>query len=1172
VKISQIQIGSFGVWQGLTLANLDPGITVFYGENEAGKTTLLQYLRTILYGFSPERRSRYLPTLYGGRPGGELSVTSASGRFRIERFTQVAATDRGRVNVIAADGTVFTEPQLKALLGGVDEVVYDNVFAVGLRELQELATLDETDASQLLYDLSSGLDRVSLVKVTRNLDASREEILGNDDAEITRLLAEHEQLRVEVDQLRAGANSWLQAAAQRAATEREIEDLQSETQQIEDETKTLELARAVRSPWQKRETIDERLAAIGEIRELPEHLPRQLDHLTGQMRKCRAQAKQIKASRRRLVAELNDLVLNERLWRQAPRIEALAEQRTWLASITDQAQRLKKEIADLENDLKNRHANSGMGELQLAGGPRLSESLRASLTGPAKSVRDQSRRRKEAQRDLEQFTRDADELQESLEEELARRGVRRLTDALSSAGDRVAQLRRRNVDGERIAKLKHQRIELKHQGQRLLEQQVLSGWVIGGLGLMFSFGVLLVLMAMTASLFSISGTAAGILALLGVCAVGGSIIWKLVLQHDAAMRLEECSRQMSQVDAELEQAGHSVDDRTASNATGSGDSSEQLFSAERDLERLEQLVPMESEHQNLRQQAASAKRRLEESEEGYRSAMRRWKSALVDNGLPQTMSPAQVLRLVSSSTPMMEAQRRIDSRYEELEQRHREIAAIQGRVQQMAADAGLELEGDDSDSHIEQLVGELREQERKGARRDQLRDKHGRLKQAYNRRKRVYRKMLRRRDKIVSEAGAADVRQFRDLFSKIESVVQLREQRDELTEAIREKLGHGVAETAVATHVTGATDEQIEHRQDQLLVKYDATQDRLKTLYEQRGAMREQAEAMRDNRRLAEAQFELGCVEQRLSEAIQRWRVLAVASLALLEVRQTYERDRQPKTLNEASNYMSRLTEGQYVRIWTPLSEDVLKVEDRTGVSLPIDVLSQGTREQVFLSLRLALVAGYMRRGVQLPVVLDDVLVNFDVRRARAAAKLLADFAHRGHQLLIFSCHEHIMEIFQSLGVTVHELPSHAVVAGVEKPEPIVVGSEPVLVEEQEPDEPEEEVNEEDELEEEEELVAEEEGEYEEEYEEDEVEEVSEEDELETEEEGDEEYELAPIAEAEAEDEEVDSDENEWFADDEFEDDKVEAADDSEKAIGTEINLDDDFENIWEEEEKDDAA
>jgi len=1171
VKISQVQVGSFGVWQGLTLANLDPGITVFYGENEAGKTTLLQYLRTILYGFSPERRSRYLPTLYGGRPGGELSVTSASGRFRIERFTQVAATDRGRVNVVAADGTVFTEPQLKSLLGGVDEVVYDNVFAVGLRELQELATLDETDASQLLYDLSSGLDRVSLVKVTRNLDASREEILGNDDAEITRLLGEHEQLRVEVDQLRAGANSWLQAAAQRAATEREIEDLQRETQQIEDETKTLELARAVRSPWQKRELIDQRLVALGEVRELPDHLPRLLDHLTGQLQKCRTQAKQIKASRRRLVAELDDLVLNERLWRQAPRIEALAEQRTWLASITDQAQRLEKEVSDLENDLKNRHVNSGMGELQLAGGPRLSESLRASLTGPAKSVRDQSRARKEAQRDLEQSTREADELQERMEEELNRRGVRHLTDALSTAGDRVAQLRRRNVDGERIAKLKHQRIELKHQGQRLLEQQVLSGWVIGGLGLMFSFGVLLVLMAMTASLFSISGTAAGIMALLGVCAVGGSIIWKLVLQHDAAMRLEECSRQMSQVDAELEQAGHSVDDRAASNATGSGDSSEQLFSAERDLERLEQLVPMESEHQNLRQQAASAKRRLEESEEGYKSAMRRWKSALLSNGLPQTMSPSQVLRLVSSSTPMMEAQRRIDSRYEELEQRHREIAAIQGRVQQMAAEAGLELEGDDPDSHIEQLVGELREQERKGARRDQLRDKHGRLKQAYNRRKRVYRKMLRRRDKIVSEAGVADVQQFRDLFSKIESVASLHEQRDELTETIRENLGHGVAETAVATHVAGATDEQIEHRQDQLLVKYDATQDRLKTLYEQRGAMREQAEAMRDNRRLAEAQFELGCVEQQLSEAIQRWRVLAVASLARLEVRQTYERDRQPETLNEASNYMSQLTDGQYVRIWTPLSEDVLKVEDRKGVSLSIDVLSQGTREQVFLSLRLALVAGYMRRGVRLPVVLDDVLVNFDVRRAKAAAKLLADFASRGHQLLIFSCHEHIMEIFQSLGVSVHELPNHAVVAGVEKPEPIVLAPEPVVVEEEVIEE--EDLEEEYEEEEEEELVDEEEDEYEEEYEEEEeVEEVAEEEELEVEEEDDEEYELAPIAEAEGEEEEDDSDENEWFADDEFEEDEVEASDDSEETMETAQELDDDFENIWDEEEKDDAA
>ena len=86
-------------------------------------------------------------------------------------------------------------------------------------------------------------------------------------------------------------------------------------------------------------------------------------------------------------------------------------------------------------------------------------------------------------------------------------------------------------------------------------------------------------------------------------------------------------------------------------------------------------------------------------------------------------------------------------------------------------------------------------------------------------------------------------------------------------------------------------------------------------------------------------------------------------------------------------------------------------------------MLSRGTREQLFLALRLALVASYARRGVVLPLVLDDVLVNFDVGRAKAAALVLRDFARQGYQVLIFTCHEHISKLFKNIKADVRQLP-----------------------------------------------------------------------------------------------------------------------------------------------------
>ncbi len=65
-------------------------------------------------------------------------------------------------------------------------------------------------------------------------------------------------------------------------------------------------------------------------------------------------------------------------------------------------------------------------------------------------------------------------------------------------------------------------------------------------------------------------------------------------------------------------------------------------------------------------------------------------------------------------------------------------------------------------------------------------------------------------------------------------------------------------------------------------------------------------------------------------------------------------------------------------------------------------------------------------RGCDLPLILDDVLVNFDIERTRSAAELLIEFGHAGHQVLVFTCHEHVMEMFGELGADVRRLPEHS--------------------------------------------------------------------------------------------------------------------------------------------------
>jgi hypothetical protein len=230
----------------------------------------------------------------------------------------------------------------------------------------------------------------------------------------------------------------------------------------------------------------------------------------------------------------------------------------------------------------------------------------------------------------------------------------------------------------------------------------------------------------------------------------------------------------------------------------------------------------------------------------------------------------------------------------------------------------------------------------------------------------------------------------------------------------------------------------------------------LKELLQQRGALVEQQRAAAADHSLAQKQLDLDTVSAQFVAKCDAWRERAAVGVLLDEIRDEYEKFRQPETLREASTYMAQLTAGKYKRIWTPLANDILLVDTEDGKALPVEVLSRGTREQLFVSLRLALVAAYARRGIHLPMILDDVFVNFDASRTKTAVSVLREFAREGHQLLVFTCHEHIWRLFAEVKADTRRIPNRfrqnedvvepelepAVAADIE-PEPIAALPEP---------------------------------------------------------------------------------------------------------------------------------
>jgi uncharacterized protein YhaN len=448
-----------------------------------------------------------------------------------------------------------------------------------------------------------------------------------------------------------------------------------------------------------------------------------------------------------------------------------------------------------------------------------------------------------------------------------------------------------------------------------------------------------------------------------------------------------------------------------------------LAAAEKELAALEEMAPLDSRHAAARQDADEAARRADQSDEELRSARRAWREGLEKAGLPHDFKPRQVRVAARMAVRIQDMQARMALIDDELAQRRREREMLHSRVTQLVSDCGADVKAGHPLDKVRELSEMLTRQEARVARRDVIRRRLRKLRKLRTKGESAIEKTAQRRRRLLRQHGAKTEEHLQKLVGETVRVDNLRREHaqlgHDLDSAIHDRAGvEGLLESPAAAALPAFRDD--------LRGRLTAIEKDIHQRIETRGRIAAQLATITGDRQLAARQLEMATVQQRIDEAIGRWQVLAVTGNVLESIRASYESERQPETLREASGYFQEMTQGKYRRVWTPVGERVLRVEDSEGNDLHVEVLSRGAREQLFLSLRLALAAHFARRGAALPLILDDVLVNFDMDRARAAAQVLRDFAALGHQMLVFTCHDHIAKLFRSLKAPVCELPSNA--------------------------------------------------------------------------------------------------------------------------------------------------
>ena len=186
MRIDKITISEFGALKNRCFS-LNDGINVFEGRNESGKSTIVAFIRFMLYGMPKKTASDELTDRDRGlswdnhTASGSMELTVPDGSYRIERKYQLSgensrgATDDCKIIDLKTGSQVFDGELPGKLFLGISADVYDSTSCV--RQL-ECSHIDGNSVRSSIENLLLSADeKIDTKKAQSKLDSFRKVLL-----------------------------------------------------------------------------------------------------------------------------------------------------------------------------------------------------------------------------------------------------------------------------------------------------------------------------------------------------------------------------------------------------------------------------------------------------------------------------------------------------------------------------------------------------------------------------------------------------------------------------------------------------------------------------------------------------------------------------------------------------------------------------------------------------------------------------------------------------------------------------------------------------------------------------------------------------------------------------------------------------------------------------------
>lgn len=979
MKIQEIHIYGYGKLENTVIRNIGD-FSVFYGKNEAGKSTIMAFIHSILFGFPKKQTTelRYEPKT-GGKYGGKLIVLfPEKGRVSIERVKGKAAGD---VTVLLEDGTTGGEELLKELLSRIDKNVYTSIFSFNLHGLQNVHHLKSDDLGKFLFS-TGAVGSEALMFTEKNLQKeldSRFKPSGKKPV-INVKLREAKELKERLtrgaaqnDQYRALLLKQEQLEKRLAAAEEQKSLLQRQIHRLEEWKKLCPVIEEMTG-------TEEQLRKMGDSTFPIDGLAR-LERLNELLQPVKAEISSLSDKRDKLKKNLADLEPNRAILEKELEIIQASENLNYYEALKQEDKEWKGKLKAAEQDIgflrEKLHLSVTDSELL-----QMNTSIfMKEQTGEAvrKQIRLQERKEEldrsfqEEKDSLERFEERVMLLEKSI---LPPEERKRKEEALHLVKSSDAMKREAEELRERLRFLeKSLSFEQKLAGKRRIQALFLS-----------LFFLVLMIWGFWNSQWVI-----------GIGGVLGLLFFFFT------SFLAKNNQHVPDLKAEIERLSKKEKELTAGFNHVSME----------DISLLEDELKKDDE---VRSELEIAKIHLKQQEEQYEKVIKGyeiWEKEMLEHReilknlanelhLPENIAFKHIADAFQLLSQLKERVKERDRISEMAEEKSKAFMALHNELISLKMffypDSPLSVR--EAITRLRKTLNEeLEKQIRFGKEEELLRETEENLEKFKVKAK----QLIEERENLFRLANCDNEEVFRYAGKQEEERGKLRRKLDDL----KNKL-----------HLSPLSLEEIGE-----FSKLDEVDPELETIQRKISDCREQMHML--NAELSDIKHQIALLEEgreygqllhkyrqlisELEDEAKEWAKYAVAKNLLRKTIERFQNEHFPNMLRKAEEFLSFLTEGNYIRIMPKKDSSGFLLERKDGLRFEANELSQATAEQVYVALRLALTATIYKK-LPFPIIIDDSFVNFDKNRAERAIELLRKI--KDNQIMFFTCHDHFLPYF----------------------------------------------------------------------------------------------------------------------------------------------------------------